>query len=271
MSRLPLVMKGGKSKSDTKKADSRLAVQKKAAPAQRKAPAKKAKEAKDPKRPASAFLIFMEDFRKQFKEKHPNNKSVSVVSIAPPKKLHTWLKQRRGSPYGKTLHAYNKKLTEGKDAAEEEEEEESDKSKSEVHNDEEDDDSADDDDDEDGLHHWDQAPIQAVTSVAYTIVSSTGSISVEQVEPIIVAVMEQSLELLCFFHFSFSLSFSFYVSLCVRKWKKISGDSPSFFHGSGTGIANRSIGFEVLISFPNFLYLMFRLLGFMFGRGKHKQ
>ncbi|KAI3707879.1 hypothetical protein L2E82_36778 [Cichorium intybus] len=149
MSRLPLVMKGGKSKSDTKKADSRLAVQKKAAPAQRKAPAKKAKEAKDPKRPASAFLIFMEDFRKQFKEKHPNNKSVSVVSIASPKKLHTWLKQRRGSPYEKTLHAYNKKLTEGKDAAEEEEEEESDKSKSEVHNDEEDDDSADDDDDED--------------------------------------------------------------------------------------------------------------------------
>lgn len=76
---------------------------------------------------------------------------------------------------------------------------------------------------------------------------------------------------LCFFHFSFSLSFSFSVSLCVWKWKKISGDSPSFFHGSGTGIANRSIGFEVLIPFPNFLYLMFRLLGFMFGRGKHKQ
>ncbi|KAI3779007.1 hypothetical protein L2E82_08426 [Cichorium intybus] len=45
-----------------------------------------------------------------------------------------------------------------------------------------------------GLHHWDQAPIQAVTSIAYTIVASTGSISVEQVEPIIVAVMEQSLE-----------------------------------------------------------------------------
>ncbi|XP_023737665.1 auxin transport protein BIG [Lactuca sativa] len=45
-----------------------------------------------------------------------------------------------------------------------------------------------------GLQHWDQAQIQAVISVAYAIVSSTRSISVEQVEPIIVAVMEQSLE-----------------------------------------------------------------------------
>ncbi|KAI3768455.1 hypothetical protein L2E82_19139 [Cichorium intybus] len=45
-----------------------------------------------------------------------------------------------------------------------------------------------------GLQHWDQAQIQAVVSVAYAIVSSTRSISVEQVEPIIVAVMEQSLE-----------------------------------------------------------------------------
>ncbi|KAI3699300.1 hypothetical protein L2E82_43527 [Cichorium intybus] len=155
-------MKGGKSKSDTKKADSRLAVKKKAAPAQRKAPAKKAKEAKDPnkpKRPASAFFIFMEDFRKQYKEKHPNNKSVSVVGKAGGdkwKSLTTAEKapyaakaEKRKSEYEKTLQAYNKKLAEGKDAAEEEEEEESDKSKSEVHDDEEDDDSADDDDDED--------------------------------------------------------------------------------------------------------------------------
>ncbi|KAK9067154.1 hypothetical protein SSX86_014479 [Deinandra increscens subsp. villosa] len=45
-----------------------------------------------------------------------------------------------------------------------------------------------------GLQRWDQAQIQAVISVAYAIVSSIRSISVEQVEPIIVAVMEQSLE-----------------------------------------------------------------------------
>ncbi|KAI3669933.1 hypothetical protein L6452_41423 [Arctium lappa] len=45
-----------------------------------------------------------------------------------------------------------------------------------------------------GLQSWDHAQIQAVMSLAYAIVSSTRSISVEQVEPIIVAVMEQSLE-----------------------------------------------------------------------------
>ncbi|CAH1413726.1 HMG1/2-like protein [Lactuca sativa] len=155
-------MKGAKSKSDTKKADSRLAVKKKAAPAPKKAPAKKAKEAKDPnkpKRPASAFFIFMEDFRTQYKEKHPNNKSVSVVgkaggdkwkSLSAAEKAPFAAKaEKRKAEYEKTLQAYNKKLAEGKDA-EEEEDEESDKSKSEVHDDEEDDDdSADDDDDED--------------------------------------------------------------------------------------------------------------------------
>ncbi|KAL4569090.1 hypothetical protein LXL04_024718 [Taraxacum kok-saghyz] len=172
-------MKGGKSKSDTKKADSRLAVKKKAAPAPKKAPAKKAKEAKDPnkpKRPASAFFVFIdvgfvpfadpldfdrnrEDFRKQYKEKHPNNKSVSVVGkaggdkwkslSAAEKAPYAAKAEKRKAEYEKTLQAYNKKLAEGKDA-EEEEEEESDKSKSEVHDDEEDeDDSADDDDDED--------------------------------------------------------------------------------------------------------------------------
>ncbi|MTV28318.1 high mobility group box domain-containing protein [Nitriliruptoraceae bacterium ZYF776] len=150
-------MKGAKSKSESK--NSRLGVKKREAPAVKKAPAKKAKEAKDPnkpKRPASAFFVFMEDFRKQYKEKHPNNKSVSVVgkaggdkwkSLSEAEKAPYVAKaEKRKSEYEKTLQAYNKKLAEGKDA-EEDEEEESDKSKSEVHDDE--DDSAEDDDDED--------------------------------------------------------------------------------------------------------------------------
>lgn len=45
-----------------------------------------------------------------------------------------------------------------------------------------------------GLQNWELSQIQSVVSVAYAIVSSIRSISVEQVEPIIVAVMEQSLE-----------------------------------------------------------------------------
>ncbi|KAK1439244.1 hypothetical protein QVD17_05060 [Tagetes erecta] len=145
-------MKGAKSKSESKKPDSRLSVKKKEAPAKKKAPVKKAKEAKDPnkpKRPASAFFVFMEDFRKQYKEKHPNNKSVSVVGKAGGEKWkslsaaekapYAAKAEKRKSEYDKTLQAYNKKLAEGKDA-EEEEEDESDKSKSEVHDDDEDDD-----------------------------------------------------------------------------------------------------------------------------------
>ncbi|KAK9074809.1 hypothetical protein SSX86_003135 [Deinandra increscens subsp. villosa] len=157
-------MKGGKSKSESKKPDSRLAVKKREAPAQKKTPVKKAKEVKDPnkpKRPASAFFVFMEDFRKQYKEKHPNNKSVSVVGKAGGEKWKSLTAaekapfvakaEKRKSEYDKTLQAYNKKLAEGKDEVEEEEEDESDKSKSEVHDDEEedDDDSGEDDDEDD--------------------------------------------------------------------------------------------------------------------------
>ncbi|KAI3824240.1 hypothetical protein L1987_05690 [Smallanthus sonchifolius] len=157
-------MKGAKSKSESKKPDSRLAVKKREAPAKKKTPVKKAKEVKDPnkpKRPASAFFVFMEDFRKQYKEKHPNNKSVSVVGkaggdkwkslTAAEKAPYVAKAEKRKSEYDKTLQAYNKKLADGK--KDEEDEEESDKSKSEVHDDEEDDDdddSAEDDDDDDG-------------------------------------------------------------------------------------------------------------------------
>ncbi|CAI9110489.1 OLC1v1010531C1 [Oldenlandia corymbosa var. corymbosa] len=72
------IMKGAKSKG---KADTKLSVKKGAA----KKPVKKGKAAKDPnkpKRPASAFFVFMEDFRKTYKEKHPNNKSVAAVGKA---------------------------------------------------------------------------------------------------------------------------------------------------------------------------------------------
>nr|XP_043622717.1 DNA-binding protein MNB1B-like [Erigeron canadensis] len=45
--------------------------------------AKKSKADKDsgaPKRPPTAFFIFMEDFRKDYKENFPDNKSVSIVA-----------------------------------------------------------------------------------------------------------------------------------------------------------------------------------------------
>ncbi|XP_052627124.1 HMG1/2-like protein [Lactuca sativa] len=70
-------MKGSKSSGATRKADTKLAVKKTAAKG------KAVKDPNKPKRPASAFFVFMEDFRKQFKEDHPDNKSVAAVSDLP--------------------------------------------------------------------------------------------------------------------------------------------------------------------------------------------
>ncbi|XP_073278031.1 HMG1/2-like protein [Primulina huaijiensis] len=151
-------MKGGRSKTETKKADPKLSVKKGGAAAGKK-PVKKGKAVKDPnkpKRPASAFFVFMEDFRKQYKEKHPNNKSVATVgkaggdkwkSLSEAEKAPFVAKaEKRKAEYEKTLQAYNKRMNEGAGT----EEEESDKSRSEVNDENDDEDGSDaDDDDED--------------------------------------------------------------------------------------------------------------------------
>ncbi|XP_071732004.1 high mobility group B protein 3-like isoform X2 [Rutidosis leptorrhynchoides] len=136
-------MKGGKS---TKKADTKLTV-KKSAPK-----AKGAKDPNKPKRPASAFFVFMEEFRKQFKEENPGNKSVAAVGKAggaawkamseSDKAPYVAKAEKRKKEYEKTMAAYNKKA-DGPN-----EEEDSDKSKSEV-NDEDDEEGSDEDEDDD--------------------------------------------------------------------------------------------------------------------------
>ncbi|KAL3619825.1 HMG1/2-like protein [Castilleja foliolosa] len=131
-------MKGGSSKADTKKADSRLAVKKPT-----KKEAKAAKDPNKPKRPPSAFFVFMEDFRKEFKKKHPSNKSVAAVGKAGGTEWKS-LSEEEKAPFAATaakrkkeyelkMEAYNKKLAGGAD-----DDEESDKSKSEVHDEDED-------------------------------------------------------------------------------------------------------------------------------------
>ncbi|KAL4569730.1 hypothetical protein LXL04_025372 [Taraxacum kok-saghyz] len=99
----------------------RLAVKKTAAKG------KAAKDPNKPKRPASAFFVFMEEFRKQYKEEKPENKSVAAV--------------------GKAGGAKWKSLTESAASANDEADDDFDKSKSEV-NDEADSDSGDDEDDD---------------------------------------------------------------------------------------------------------------------------
>ncbi|KAH0691405.1 hypothetical protein KY289_018763 [Solanum tuberosum] len=125
-------MKGGKSKG---KADNKLGVKKSAA--QTKKEKNAAKDPNKPKRPASAFFVFMEDFRKQYKEKHPGNKSVAAVGKAggdkwkhltdAEKAPYIAKAEKRKAEYEKLMDAYNRKQ-----AGEAEEDEESDKSKSEV-------------------------------------------------------------------------------------------------------------------------------------------
>ena len=142
-------MKGGNSKSQSRNAA--LSVNKRKTTKKEK----KVKDPNKPKRPASAFFVFMEEFRKQYKEKHPNNKSVAAVgkaggdkwkSLSDAEKAPYIAKaDKRKVEYEKTMKAYNKRQAEGTKA----DEEESEKSMSEVNNEEEDDDEVSDDDDED--------------------------------------------------------------------------------------------------------------------------
>ncbi|CAM8914569.1 unnamed protein product [Rhodiola kirilowii] len=85
-----------------------------------KATKKAAKDPNKPKRPASAFFVFMEDFRKQFKEENPNNKSVAAVGKAGGEKWKYMsdaekppyvakAETRKTHQYDKDMKAYEKK------------------------------------------------------------------------------------------------------------------------------------------------------------------
>ncbi|MED6220144.1 High mobility group [Stylosanthes scabra] len=128
-----------KVKSNVKAADNRLSrkdvgigtkqAKKKAAP----------KDPNKPKRPPSAFFVFMSDFREEYKKENPNNKSVAVVgkaggarwkSMSDAEKAPYHAKaQKNKLAYEDDIRAYHKGLSEGGD---------SDKSKSEVNDDDED-------------------------------------------------------------------------------------------------------------------------------------
>ncbi|KAG6701790.1 hypothetical protein I3843_07G002800 [Carya illinoinensis] len=145
-------MKGGKSKADTGKTDSRL--KSKGAGAGKRQSKKAAKDPNKPKRPASAFFVFMEEFRKQYAKEHPNNKAVSAVGKAGGEKWKSMSEsekapfvakaEKRKTEYNKNMQAYNKKLAGGDGA----DEEESDKSKSEVNDEEEGDESGEDEEED---------------------------------------------------------------------------------------------------------------------------
>ncbi|XP_071907975.1 HMG1/2-like protein isoform X2 [Coffea arabica] len=127
--------------------------------------AKKEKMAKKdpnkPKRPPSAFFLFLEEFRNTFKKEHPDVKAVSAVgkaggakwkSMTPADKAPYEAKAaKRKSEYERLINAYNKK----QESSADEGEGESEKSKSEIQDDEEEsgqdeeEEEEDDDDDDD--------------------------------------------------------------------------------------------------------------------------
>ncbi|KAL3655996.1 hypothetical protein CASFOL_000392 [Castilleja foliolosa] len=96
---------------------------------------KEAKAAKDPNKPNEASK---EDFRKEYKEKHPSNKSVAVVCKAGGSDWNSMKKApfvvaaaKRKEDFEHKIEDYKRKLAGG-------DENESDKSKSEVHDEDED-------------------------------------------------------------------------------------------------------------------------------------
>ncbi|MQI32230.1 hypothetical protein EI016_23865 [Escherichia coli] len=149
-------MKGAKSKTASKKADAKLAVNKKGAAAtkggRKPAKGKAAKDPNKPKRPPSAFFVFMAEFRTQFNKDHPENKAVSAVGKAAGAKWKTMSDaekapfaakaEKRKADYEKNMRAYNKKQAEGPTG----DEEESEKSLSEVNDEDDDEDGSDEDD-----------------------------------------------------------------------------------------------------------------------------
>ncbi|RYR48810.1 hypothetical protein Ahy_A07g034881 isoform A [Arachis hypogaea] len=159
-------MKGAKSKAESKRGDAKLAVNKKGTPAtkggRKTGKGKAAKDPNKPKRPPSAFFVFMEEFRKQFNKDHPENKAVSAVRIFnmvgkaagakwkqmsdAEKAPYVAKSEKRKQDYEKNMRAYNKKQAEGPTGGDEEE---SDKSISEVNDEDDDEDgSGEEDDDE---------------------------------------------------------------------------------------------------------------------------
>ncbi|KAJ8753930.1 hypothetical protein K2173_000184 [Erythroxylum novogranatense] len=116
--------------------------------------AKKDKKAKKdpnkPKRPPSAFFVFLEEFRQTFKKENPNVSSVAAVgkaggekwkSLSPAEKAPYEAKAaKRKAEYGKLMNAYNKKQDDAEEDEEKEEVEDEEEEEEVEEEDEEDDD-----------------------------------------------------------------------------------------------------------------------------------
>ncbi|KAK8531763.1 hypothetical protein V6N13_131122 [Hibiscus sabdariffa] len=112
------------------------------------------KDPSKPKRPATAFFVFLEEFRTIYKQEHPKVKAVSAVGKAGGEKWKSMSNAekapyeakaaKRKSEYEKLMAAYNKK----QETTDDEEEAESESSKSQA-KDKDEEESEEDEEDED--------------------------------------------------------------------------------------------------------------------------
>ncbi|KAJ7290890.1 hypothetical protein O6H91_04G057400 [Diphasiastrum complanatum] len=149
--------KGGKPRNEEKdlKKKKLLAVKdEKFKRRQLKKERKAKKDPNQPKRPPTAFFVFLEEFRKTYKESHPNAKGVAVVGKAggdkwkeltdAEKAPYVRKAAQKKADYDKAMATYKQKQVD--EGEEDGSLEESEKSKSEINDDEESEEEDDDDD-----------------------------------------------------------------------------------------------------------------------------
>ncbi|GKV21968.1 hypothetical protein SLEP1_g31883 [Rubroshorea leprosula] len=135
---------------DDRKVGKRKAAVAKSSQGKAKKEMKVKKDPNKPKRPPSAFFVFLEEFRSTFKKENPNVKAVSAVGKAAGEKWKSMPEDekseyeakaaKRKTEYEKQMNDYNKKQEEQHQPEDEEEDQEDEEE-------EDDDDDGDDDDD----------------------------------------------------------------------------------------------------------------------------
>ncbi|KAK4798261.1 hypothetical protein SAY86_030587 [Trapa natans] len=139
-----------------RKVGKRKAVAEPRSKRQTKKETKAKKDPNKPKRPPSAFFVFLEEFRKTFKKENPTVKAVSAVGKAGGVKWKSMSEvekapyeakaAKKKAEYTKLIKAYNQK----QESTDDGEDEESDRSRSEVsHEDEEEEGQEEDEEEED--------------------------------------------------------------------------------------------------------------------------
>ncbi|XWS07644.1 hypothetical protein CRYUN_Cryun41cG0007200 [Craigia yunnanensis] len=149
-------------KEEVKPVEDRIIGKRKAALRADKSNKKRAKNVKPakkdpnkPKRPPTAFFVFLEEFRITYKQENPKVKVFSAVGKAGGEKWKSMSKEekapyeakaaKRKSEYEKLMAAYNKK----QESSDDEEEAESETSKSQVNDKDDEESEQDDEEDED--------------------------------------------------------------------------------------------------------------------------